>query len=191
MKNRRQWIPNVAAILGILLTSTLGVWQIGRGNEKSDLAEKMRSAQAGVLINVPVVEFNADDLALRRVGVSGHYVPEYTVLLDNRVSRGVPGYHVITPLKIESGAMHVLINRGWIAAGSDRRTPPKVVTPSGLQHVTGLAVEPSPRQFELSTRIAEGNVWQNLTIARYRATLPIHIQPVVVQQDNEINDGLM
>ena len=50
---------------------------------------------------------------------------------------------------------------------------------------------PSQRYLELSTEVAEGKVWQNLTLERYRAAMPIAIQPVVIQQENDLGDGLM
>ena len=53
-----------------------------------------------------------------------------------------------------------------------------------------MATVPSQRYLELSTQVAEGNVWQNLTLERYRAAVSIPIQPVVIQQENDFDDGL-
>ena len=36
----------------------------------------------------------------------------------------------------------------------------------------------------------EGNVWQNLTLERYRRAVPIALQPVVIQQESALDDGL-
>ena len=152
--------------------------------------ELLKSAQSGPQIAIPVAEISAEDVAWRRVEAHGRFAAENTVLIDNRMLHGVAGYHVVTPLKINGGERYVLVNRGWVAAAADRRTLPAIETPTGILRVTGLAIVPSERQFELSTRVAEGNVWQNLTIARYRATVPIAIQPVVLQQDSETADGL-
>ncbi len=190
MLSVRAWLPTVAALAGIALTVALGVWQLGRGNEKAALAERLQIAQAGAQIAIPTTEINAADVAWRRVEVQGRFVADYTVFIDNRILHGVAGYHVITPLQIEGGERYVLVNRGWIAAAADRRTTPVVVTPAGLLRITGQAVVPGEHQFELSTRVAEGNVWQNLTLSRYRATVPVPLQPVVVQQDNALDDGL-
>lgn len=186
----RVWLPGVAAVAGIALTVALGFWQLGRGEEKAALAERLKAARSGPLIAVPATEISEDAIAWRRVEASGRFAPEFTVFIDNRVFHGVPGYHVVTPLKIDGGERYVLVNRGWIAAAPDRRSLPRIDTPAGNVRITGIATVPSPRQFELSTRIADGNVWQNLTIARYRATVAIAIQPVVVQQDNQLDDGL-
>jgi surfeit locus 1 family protein len=186
----RAWLPMAAAVAGIALTTALGIWQLARGNEKSALSERVKAAQNGPRIAIPSTPINADDVAWLRVEVRGRFAAEKTVYIDNRVLHGVAGYHVVTPLKIEGGERYVLVNRGWVAAAADRRTLPVIATPPGLVQVTGLATVPSERQFELSTRVAEGNVWQNLTLARYRATVPIDIQPVVVQQEDDADDGL-
>ena len=190
MPTIRRWLPTVAAFAGIALTVTLGFWQLGRGDEKAALAGKLKSAQAGPQIAIPAAELRAEDVAWQRVEASGRFAPELTLFIDNRVLNGVAGYHVITPLKIDGGERYVLVNRGWVAAAADRRTLPKIITPEGSVRIAGLATIPSEQQFELSTRVAEGNVWQNLTLSRYRATVPIALQPVVIQQESSVEDGL-
>ena len=186
----RAWLPTLAALAGIALTVALGIWQLDRGNEKTAMAERLKSAQARPLIAIPAAELNAADVAWKRVEANGRFAAEYTVFIDNRVLNGVVGYHVVTPLKIEGGERYVLVNRGWVAATADRRTLPKIVTPPGTLRVSGIASVPGERQFELSTRVAEGNVWQNLTLSRYRASVNIPLQPVVIQQDSVVEDGL-
>jgi len=52
-------------------------------------------------------------------------------------------------------------------------------------------MQPSRRYFELSSNVTEGKVWQNLTVERYRAAVPIAIQPVVIQQESALDDGLI
>jgi len=186
----RVWLPTVAALAGIALTMLLGFWQLGRGDEKVAMGERLKSAQTGPVIAVSADELKVADVAWRRVEVHGRFAADQTVFIDNRVLNGTPGYHVVTPLKIEGGERYVLVNRGWVAAAADRRTVPQVITPQGLQHLNGLAIVPSERQFELSTQVADGNVWQNLTISRYRATVAIPLQPIVIQQSSPAEDGL-
>jgi surfeit locus 1 family protein len=67
---------------------------------------------------------------------------------------------------------------------------PQIATPSGAVRIIGLATAPSTRYLELSNKVTEGSVWQNLTLERYRAAMPIPIQPVVIQQENDADDGL-
>src|SRR3990170_3607683 len=67
-----------------------------------------------------------------RISVRGEFLPERTVLLDNKLRRGRPGYEVVTPLRLAGAReMHVLVNRGWIAAGARRDEIPEPKTMPG------------------------------------------------------------
>lgn len=182
--------PTLAAAAGIALTLALGNWQLGRGNDKAALAERIKSASRDALIAMPSAEIKPDDVAWRRVEVRGRFEPKYAVFIDNRVLHGVVGYHIVMPLRIGDSERYVLVNRGWVAGTNARSELPQIATPSGMVTVVGLATVPSKRFLELSTQVAEGNVWQNLVLERYRAAVPIEIQPVVIQQENDLDDGL-
>jgi surfeit locus 1 family protein len=182
--------PTLAAIAGIVLTLALGNWQLARGREKAALADRTLAANQSAPVRLPEREISAEDFAWRRVEVRGRFDPARAVLIDNRISRGVAGYHVVMPLRIGDSAQYVLVNRGWVAGTAVRTELPKVTTPREEVVISGLATVPGRRFLELSTKVAEGNVWQNLTIERYRAVVPISIQPVVIEQENNIEDGL-
>lgn len=182
--------PTLAAAAGIALTLALGNWQLGRGNDKAALAERIKSASRDALIAMPSAEIKPDDVAWRRVEVRGRFEPKYAVFIDNRVLHGVVGYHIVMPLRIGDSERYVLVNRGWVAGTNARSELPQIATPSRMVTVVGLATVPSKRFLELSTQVAEGTVWQNLVLERYRAAVPIEIQPVVIQQENDLDDGL-
>ena len=50
---------------------------------------------------------------------------------------------------------------------------------------------PPPRFLELSSQVVSGRVWQNLHLDRYEQQYKIALQPVVVQQRNDLDDGLV
>jgi len=183
--------PTLAAIAGVVATVALGNWQLGRGHEKAALAQRIDTASHDAPIGLTGAEVRADDVVWRRVEVSGRFEPKYAVLIDNRIVRGAVGYYVVMPLKIEGSERYVLVNRGWVAGTGSRGTLPQIATPAQTVGITGLATAPSKRYLELSTKTVEGNVWQNLTLERYRATVPIALQPVVIQQDSKLDDGLV
>ena len=183
--------PTLAALAGVVATLTLGNWQLGRGHEKAVLAQRIDTASHDAPIGLTGAQVNADDVVLRRVEVSGRFEPKYAVLIDNRIVRGAVGYYVVMPLKIEGSERYVLVNRGWVAGTGSRDTLPQIATPAQPVRITGLATAPSKRYLELSTKTVEGNVWQNLTLERYRATVPIALQPVVIQQESKLDDGLV
>ena len=182
--------PTLAAIAGVAATVALGNWQLGRGQDKAALAQRIAVANRDAQIELSQTEARAEDVAWHRVEVRGRLEPKYAVLIDNRILHGVVGYQVVMPLRIAGGERHVLVNRGWVAATGSRDILPQIKTPPEEVLITGLATVPSKRYLELSKQVAEGKVWQNLTLERYRAAMPLALQPVVIQQESEIDDGL-
>ena len=182
--------PTLAAIAGVAATVALGNWQLGRGQDKAALAQRIAVANRDAQIELSQTEARAEDVAWHRVEVRGRLEPKYAVLIDNRILHGVVGYQVVMPLRIAGGERHVLVNRGWVAATGSRDILPQIKTPPEEVLIAGLATVPSKRYLELSKQVAEGKVWQNLTLERYRAAMPLALQPVVIQQESEIDDGL-
>ena len=183
-------VVTLAAAAGIAATVALAGWQLSRAHDKAEVRARLTTLARGAAVRLSPAEAKAEDLLWRRVSVRGRFDPRHQVLLDNRIHHGQPGYHVLTPLAIEGGERHVLVNRGWIAGAGDR-SPPRVKTPADIVEVTGLAVVPSRRFLELSPDTAQGRVWQNLTLERYRQAVPIALQPVVIQQESPLDDGLI
>ncbi len=188
-----RWITTLAAAAGIALTLALANWQLNRAHEKEALAARLAVLAKDAPVSIPAVEMKAQDVEWRRVTARGRFEPRFGVLIDNRIHHGVAGYHVVMPLELGNnggGARYVLVNRGWIAGNPDRARLPEVKTPEAAVEITGLATPPNRRFLELATGTAEGRVWQNLTLDRYRAAFPIALQPVVIQQENPLDDGL-
>jgi surfeit locus 1 family protein len=181
----------VLALAALAAAVSLGNWQVRRAGEKLALQEKLddRSHAAAVQIGPQLVSAQAIDYS--KVEARGEFLPQQTILLDNKIYRGQVGYHVLTPLKLEGGATCVLVNRGWIAAGPRRDVLPQVATPAGVQRVEGIAVPPSRRYFELGPATTTGPVWENLVLDRYAAATGLALQPFVLQQLNAGSDGLV
>lgn len=184
----------LAAAAGIAVTLAAACWQLGRAHEKEAARARVAELAKGPPVTLSAAEVKSDDVVGRRVTVRGYFVPRHVVFLDNRVHRGVAGFHVIMPLEVgkmrDGGSRYVLVDRGWIAGTRDRSRLPEVKTPDGIVEITGLAVIPGQRFLELANEVVEGNVWQNLTLERYRRAVPIALQPVLVQQESPLDDGL-
>ncbi len=172
----------------------LGFWQLGRAETKAALQARLDEFARQPPLRVGAAELNVADVLLRRVEARGRFDPGHVVFLDNRVRKHQPGYHVLMPLVLSAdggSAKHILVNRGWVAAGSERNRTPSVKTPEGEVEVTGTAVPYSERFMELSTRVADGNIWQNMVLERYRLATKLDVQPVIVQQTSAADDGLV
>ena len=126
-----------------------------------------------------------------RVAVRGEFLARYTVLLDNRLHHGRPGYQVIAPLRLAGKSSCVLIERGWIAAGPRRDAPPEVRTPAGELAIEGRAIERLPRVLEPGGATPAGRVRQNLSIAEYQAETGLPLEPYVIEQHSAADDGLV
>ena len=188
---RPAFLPGVAALVAIALTVSLGNWQSGRAEEQLARGRDLDDAARYAVLALPSRPVDAHDYEFRSISVRGGYSARHTILLDNKVLRGTPGYEVVTPLKIAGGDMYVLVNRGWVAAGVRRDILPQIQTPAGTETVEGIAVVPSGRILELNEKTEEGSVWQNLVLARYAKWSGLKLQPLVLQQTSNAADGLV
>ena len=146
----------------------LGNWQLSRAQEKESRQERLDLLSQEPAVVLPPTEVKLEDFQYRQVEARGEYVPGHTIYLDNKIYRGIAGYHVITPLRIGTSSMHVLVNRGWAPADRDRSKLPEAAPPSGQVSVSGIATTATQKTLELSQDLVAGRVWENLDINRYR-----------------------
>lgn len=186
----RLW-STVAAAVVVIIMLQLGNWQLSRAQEKDSRQEQLDRLSRQPAIAVPTVPIKLEDFNYRRVEAHGMYSTAHTIYLDNKMYRGAAGYQIITPLRIGTSSMHVLVNRGWVAAGHDRSKLPKVPTPDGPISVSGIATTAVQKTLELSKEQVSGQVWENLDLERYRNATGLMLQPVMILQQDDIEDGLV
>lgn len=128
------------AIAGLLalaaLFASLGAWQLRRAEASRATIAQFSNGSAGAALAELPAELEPA-ARFRRVEVEGEYVAEPQFLLDNMLHEGTAGYHVLTALRIRGLRERVLVNRGWVPAGGDRRTLPDVGVEPGLRTVEG------------------------------------------------------
>jgi surfeit locus 1 family protein len=178
-----------AAALACAIFVALGHWQSRRATEKRDLAAAFDRALNSAPVELPAGPVDAAKLIRQHVAARGEFLAERTLLLDNKLRRGRAGYEVVTPLRIGASRWHVLVNRGWIAAGGSRDTLPEIRTPSGDVRIDGMALERIPRALALQP--ASGKVRQNVDIAAFAAETGLQLQPIVIEQRSDAPDGLL
>jgi len=183
-------VPTLAALVGVVITALLGNWQLNRADEKLRLQQRIEQAGHEPPIHVGASHLNSQDVAYFKVDASGEFKDDGTVYSDNRVRDGVVGYEVITPLRVDGGP-HVLVNRGWVKAEASRSRLPVVAAPPGRVRVEGIALPGNPRVFELSSDVQAGQVWQNVSVERYRKAFGLDLQPIIIEQQNDLGDGLL
>lgn len=178
-------------VVGIF--AALSVWQYQRATYKSQVAQAVveQSAQAPLNLNQTPVDWPTQ--RFHPATVSGQWEANSTVLLDNIVQHGKAGYHVITPLRLANG-QHVLVNRGWIDVGADRKVLPAIPTPQGDVQLSGTLDAPrSQPVFLFGTMAAdtEGNTrWLYLDVAHFAQKFDYTLAPYLLLQTTQASDGL-
>jgi len=105
----------------------LGLWQLGRADEKKLFLEKQAFSANKQLVDLnAIIKHDPEQIRYRNITVEGVYDLEQQYLIDNQIVNGRAGYFVMTPLKIKNSDQSVLINRGWVALNKDRRILPEV-----------------------------------------------------------------
>lgn len=107
------------ALLSLLIG--LGIWQLYRAQEKLTILK----------------------MPHKRLKITGNYL-SYTIFLDNQYYNHLIGYHILNPLILSNGTM-VLVNRGFIAAGSQRLDLPQITIPQSKQVIIGQIYYPEMR----------------------------------------------
>ena len=181
----RAW-PTLAALLVIGLTLHLATWQRGRAAEKRGLQAEFDQRTASMPAILDAKAQDAGALRYRRAVARGEWLGSGQIYLDNKTDGGTAGYQVVTPLKLLGTNTFVLVNRGWISRGSHYPEPPIVEVSTGQVEVLGTVTVPTTKFLELSSQGIQSNVWQNLTIDRYRQYRKLEVLPFVLLA-NEVN----
>ena len=136
-----------AGVLGTILVFAiaalcvrLGFWQLDRVAER-----RVANAALAARLDAPTVELDRapDDTTgwtFRPVRLRGTWREEGRILYAGRNLGGVPGVHVLMPLRLASTGAHVLVNRGWLPAADGAHPDLSKVGQPGIVTVTGLAV---------------------------------------------------
>ncbi|HEX2540838.1 MAG TPA: SURF1 family protein [Caldimonas sp.] len=192
----RELIVIVAAVAGAALTARLGWWQLDRADQKLTLQATLDARTALPPLDASMLardESAAREQHFRRVSVSGRWIADRTVFLDNRPMDGKVGFFVVTPLRLDDGAA-VLVQRGWLPRNFvDRTALPRVDTPAERVTVEGTLAPSLSRLFQFSDA-ASGPIRQNLDLASFARETGLDLRPVaIVQRDapGTRTDGLL
>lgn len=136
--------PSVAFLLLFPILLGLGYWQMDRAKAKQDLVERRADNEVETAIDLATAMNPGDADRYRAAVVRGRYLDDQQWLLDNRVYRGQPGYHVFTPFLIEGQSKpSLLVNRGWVSVGQTREYLPQLPVPEGRLRLHGRLDSPA------------------------------------------------
>ena len=115
----------------------LGLWQIDRGNAKTIIINEFNSN-----LKKDPVYLNTDSKKWDRVFVEGSWDESKQIFIDNVIHRGIAGYKVLTPLKIQGSDKLILVDRGWIKRNKFREILPNIDLQKEQIKVSGILESP-------------------------------------------------
>jgi surfeit locus 1 family protein len=132
----RSYVAVVALLALGVLFAALGTWQLRRAEEsRATRAQFDDTGSVAVLEALPSSLDGSE--RFRRIEVRGGYVERPQFLLDNMLHDGTAGYHVLTALRVAGRREQVVVNRGWVPTGIDRRVLPGVGVGGETRIVSG------------------------------------------------------
>jgi surfeit locus 1 family protein len=177
----------VVVVVGVCIR--LGFWQLDRMRER-------RALNAGVAARLeapPVPDVGALEdttgLVYRVVTAHGHYDNARSIILPGRTRRGVPGVHILSPLRLAGRSDAVLVNRGWLPSADAATVRLEQFALNGTVTVRGLvlpfpgaAQSLAPPQRAGHADSAFRRVWFSVDAASLRAQYPYELLTATVQE---------
>lgn len=169
----RFWLLTFAAALGVGVTASLGVWQLGRAAQKEALQTAIAQQSEKSVIDAQVLLATPDPLSLvyRSAVLRGTWLPQHTVFLDNRQMDDKQGFFVLTPFELADQVTAtkkiIVVQRGWVARHFLNRTEvPTLQTAMGLVRIEGRIVPPPSKLYEFKGADL-GLIRQNIDLVEF------------------------
>lgn len=189
----RLLLISFATLVVVAAGVALGLWQLGRAEQKLRLADGI--ARQGALASLAGEDVSQADrpeaLWHRMALLEGEWVPGATVFLDNRQMNGRVGFFVLTPLRLSHDRGTLLVQRGWVLRNfEDRQRVPHVPTPAGKVALQVRLAPPPPKLYELGPG-ERGVIRQNIDLAAFGAEMRTPLLPLSALQISAADDGLL
>ncbi len=158
------WRTTIFVLILLPLLLALGYWQLGRADEKQEIARRWQLRQLENPQSLLSLSQDAAELSYRRVLLHGQFVQGKDFLLDNRIQQGHYGLEVLSPFRTMEGNELVLVNRGWVEGDASRRSLPIWPAIVGIQTLTGTVYVPPGEPFVLGDPVP-GSGWPRIAQA--------------------------
>lgn len=112
-------------LIGVTLLCSLGRWQLLRGQEKQSLLTQWETHSHSLALDETALTQTKPLARYTAIKLTGHFLNNHTILLDNKTNNGRPGYHVLTPLELLNQTV-ILIDRGWVPLQRTRQELPHI-----------------------------------------------------------------
>jgi surfeit locus 1 family protein len=190
IKAKRLLLPALC-VLGVILFTALGIWQLERRTWKLDLIARVDERSRARAVAPPDAgswaSLNPKSVEYRRVATAGVFLHDKETLVDALTERG-PGWWVVTPLLTDAGT--ILVNRGFVPPERSAPSTRAAGQAGGMVRVEGLLrlSEPGGR-FLRPNHPAEGRWFSRDVAAIARARDIGNVAPYFIDAGSTSNPG--
>lgn len=184
---RRARFALIAAAPAVLVLVGLGAWQLQRLQWKTELLATIQQQMAAPPLDLAAIDLGRlDELAWRRVTLTGAFDHDKEMILLARTRNKQAGAHVITPFRADDGRW-LLVNRGWVPRAYEdpaRRAQGQIAGTVSLDGVT--RVPPQPGGFTPDNVPGQ---WYWIDIPAMAAAAGVALLPFIVEAGSNQNPG--
>ena len=189
-----RFIPFLAAIIVALIALSLGNWQSRRAEEKQRLASEQATQAALPPLDMQLVEEGKAPAYFRSVQMTGSFIAQWPIYLDNRPYQGKAGFYLLMPFKLKDSEQTLLVMRGWLPRDAQNRLQlPITPTPQGVLQLEGKVRESVGHVMQLGSEppLQSGVIRQNLEVTELSKASGLKLENFIIEQISDTEDGLI
>jgi surfeit locus 1 family protein len=182
--------PTLFTIPAVLFMLGLGTWQVQRLAWKTALIDARSAALAAPAEPVPATLAAAEPLDFHHVTAAGRFDHGKELYIGAFDERGVEGYQIVTPLRLDDGPT-LLVDRGFVPASRKDPATRAAGQIAGPTEITGVLRLPNPPKGWLVPSNRPGdNLWFYVDVPAMAATVALDpVLPFYVEAGPAPNPG--
>ena len=153
-KSSSGWLPYALGALLVALFIGLGVWQIGRAQQKIAARQAFDSETRYTRF-----VHGMDVRPYERLSAEGEFDTDHQFLLDNIIVDSRNGHYVLTPLVYSDEEPVLIVNRGWIERSGQGTDPSALALPGGRVTVRGRAGALPRAGYRMGAAVESASEW--------------------------------
>ena len=160
----------------------LGIWQLSRLHQRRIANRITLAARSAPPVVLPGPALRRlDGLAEHRVIARGRYDHDHDIVLRGTALQGVPGVHLVTPLRMAGTDTALLVDRGFVPTPDAVTVAPERLREPGQVVATGIAAPVGSGGGRPIVQ-AGRTTWARLDLPALRERIPYPLLPAYLKQ---------
>jgi surfeit locus 1 family protein len=185
----------VLTLAFVVLTVSLGQWQLRRAAEKTHRLTLATERAEGTPVEMARLPQDVAGFEWRRVRLHGQWLESPVLLIDNRIRDHRPGYDLVQPFQMSGETTPLLVKRGWLPARADRAMVEVPAAAAGQVVLEGTFIVPDEERFMLGQPVwpepgPSPVVWPALSLRHFAQSRQAAVAPLALEQTSASADGL-